>query len=100
MYWLNKKNQNNGISIPKIFLKVYGYDFTQWDKSHRKIWHASENNALFMTKNVNFAYLPWTVWGTLKKQKDIIGRKNGKGKKKTFEYNETCLKKINTVPIW
>ena len=40
-YRQNLKNRNNWISIPKMLLKIYGYDFTQREKSPWKILHPS-----------------------------------------------------------
>ena len=36
-----------------------------------KFYMRQENNAPFMTKNVNFAFFPWTLLGHSKKNTDI-----------------------------
>ena len=33
-----------------------------------------KNNAPFMTKNINFAFFPWTLWGHSKKNTDIYAK--------------------------
>ena len=48
-----------------MLLKIYGYETSLLGK-----FYMQENNAPFITKNVNFLFLPWKLLGHSKKNTD------------------------------